>query len=174
MLPSDFTHDAQDESRANVNTRPSFNNFRFHTTPEPSEYDVSWNHSTAAYSTTELTSRQWMPTPEPMTPVEDKPRSDSTTLCSTPEMSVKIVKGPIVTEQMVEEDLAQEPPPRDFAQNVRAMVFDLVLALASLYFIAFAVVAYIWNDTPASEPKAQALLEAAKIVRFRGLQAGYS
>lgn len=166
MLPSDFTHiqDERNTWNSNRTSRPSFSDFRFNAAPEPPEHDVSRNHSTAAYSTTELNSRTWQPTPEPSTPMEDKPRSDSTTLCYTPHI-VKAEKGPIVTELAVEENFEEEEP-ASFMRKVCVLVFDLATAVASLCFMAFAVLAHPWDETPASEYQAQTLFRAAKIVCF--------
>lgn len=47
-----------------------------------------------------------------------------------------------------------------------AMIFDLAIAVVALCFIVFAVLAYLWEETPVFEYKAQSLLRAAKIVRF--------
>ncbi|KAK4498874.1 hypothetical protein PRZ48_009384 [Zasmidium cellare] len=77
-------------------------------------------------------------------------------------MSVKIQKEPVITEQRVEEEV-QALPSHSFMLRMGTMLFDLAIALASLYFITFAILAYTWDKTPASESKAQALLRAAMI-----------
>lgn len=72
-------------------------------------------------------------------------------------------KEAIVTAEEAEDDQETRPAHRI---HYGAAIFDVVLAILPLYFVVFAVLGYIRNNTLASSFRNQALFKMAALVRL--------
>lgn len=68
-------------------------------------------------------------------------------------------KAPVVREYAVQEERETKPAKRF---NAGEMIVDILIAITPLYFIAFAILGYLRNGTPANTFEDIALMRMAK------------